>query len=165
MQFYRQVFPNQVTVAASLYRYTLATPMPSADAIWEGLRPSFAIRVHFAMGKGKGHPYAMRIYTQPAAQIRFWKGSFYPCQPKRLDSLSSQKENLAAQSQAKNDETDSPVLFGVRLSHEALCRTIMFGIYPEGDNCAQKICICTYMQSAHSRIAALSIAAVQQSVL
>ena len=73
MQFYRQVFPNQVTVAASLYRYTLATPMLSTDVISEGLRPSFAIRVHFAMGKGKGkgHPHAMRIYTQPATQIRF----------------------------------------------------------------------------------------------
>ena len=56
MQFCRQVFPNQVTVAASLYRYTLATPMPSTDVISEGLRPSFAIRVHFAMVKGKGHP-------------------------------------------------------------------------------------------------------------
>ena len=75
MQFYRQVFPNQVTVAASLYRYTLATPMPSADAIWEGLRPSFAIRVHFSMGKGKRHPHAVRIYTRARTQIRFWTGS------------------------------------------------------------------------------------------
>ena len=136
MQFYRQVFPNQVTVAASLYRYTLATPMPSANAIWEGLRPSFAIRGHFAMGKGKGkgHPYAMRIYTQPAAQIRFWKGSFYPCQPKRLDSLSSQKENLAAQSQVNGDETATAVFLEVRLCHEVLCRIILSQNYSRDDN-------------------------------